>query len=148
MLSDARIINTDVTRTRREPLNPDLLANMVEERKRQSVHSLSGVTQTQTATATSDFVTIFYGGTEDIPEHFSSWDIDSEKTETVGVSVPTSTSVDFLRSLLQRYGRDERLHRLSPERRVMYEEILKLREEIGPIDFDVVEALRELRGNE
>jgi hypothetical protein len=41
--------------------------------------------------------------------------------------------------------RDERLRRMSPERLATYERIMKLREKIGPIDFDVVEAVHELR---
>ena len=39
---------------------------------------------------------------------------------------------------------DERLRRMSLSARATYERILKLRAEIGPIDFDVVKALREL----
>lgn len=43
--------------------------------------------------------------------------------------------------------RNELLRRLTPERRATYERIKKLREEIGPLDFDVVEELRDLREN-
>jgi hypothetical protein len=43
--------------------------------------------------------------------------------------------------------RDELLRRLTPERRATYERIKKLREEIGPLDFDVVKELRDLREN-
>lgn len=43
--------------------------------------------------------------------------------------------------------RNELLQRLTPERRATYERIKKLREEIGPLSFDVVEELRELREN-
>jgi hypothetical protein len=48
-------------------------------------------------------------------------------------------------ALLVERLRGERLSRMSPEQRATYERIVKLREAIGPIDFDVVEALRELR---
>jgi hypothetical protein len=34
---------------------------------------------------------------------------------------------------------------MSRENRALYESIGRLREEIGPIDFDVVGALREMR---
>jgi hypothetical protein len=57
---------------------------------------------------------------------------------------PTERS---LRQLFRAERRDRLLQRLSPERRATYERIRRLREEIGPIDFDVVEALRELREN-
>ncbi len=43
--------------------------------------------------------------------------------------------------------REERLRRMSPERRALYEEIGKLRDEIGRVDIDIVEAIRELREN-
>ena len=45
-------------------------------------------------------------------------------------------------------GRAVHLARMSPEDRATYDRIRALREEIGPIDFDVVEALRELRGDD
>ena len=41
--------------------------------------------------------------------------------------------------------RQERLRRMSPERRALYEGIGKLRDEIGRVDIDIVEAIRELR---
>jgi len=59
----------------------------------------------------------------------------------------TSTTVSFLRSLLRMQLRNDRLRKMSPERRAIYERIRQLRDEIGPIDFDVVEALWELREN-
>ncbi len=59
-------------------------------------------------------------------------------------TAPTERS---LRQLFRAERRDKLLRRLSPERRATYERIRKLREEIGPIDFDVVEELRELREN-
>lgn len=39
----------------------------------------------------------------------------------------------------------ERIARMSPENRAAYERIKGLREEIGPTNFDVTEAIRELR---
>jgi hypothetical protein len=59
----------------------------------------------------------------------------------------TATTVSSLRQLLARKRHDERLQRMSPDRRSLYEEIRQLRERIGAIDFDVVAALRELREN-
>lgn len=44
--------------------------------------------------------------------------------------------------------RDERLGRMPAEARAVYERIQRLREEIGPVDFDVVEQLRELRNGD
>jgi hypothetical protein len=41
--------------------------------------------------------------------------------------------------------RERLLARLTPERRALYDRIVALREEIGPVDFDIVEAIRELR---
>jgi hypothetical protein len=45
------------------------------------------------------------------------------------------------------YNRSEQLSRMTPERRATYERIVKLRGEIGPIDFDVSEAIQDLRQN-
>ncbi len=42
--------------------------------------------------------------------------------------------------------RTERLRRMTPARRAQHDRIVALRKEIGPIDFDIVGALRELRG--
>ena len=66
---------------------------------------------------------------------------------TTQATTATATTVSSLRQLLARKQLDERLRRMSPDRRTLYEEIRQLREEIGPIDFDVVRALRELREN-
>ena len=52
-----------------------------------------------------------------------------------------------LRRLLRAERRNELLQRLSPERRATYERIRRLREEIGPLGFDIIEELRELREN-
>jgi hypothetical protein len=59
----------------------------------------------------------------------------------------TKTTERSWRQLRRARQRDALLHRLTPERRATYERIRKLREEIGPLNFDVVEELRELRGN-
>jgi len=59
----------------------------------------------------------------------------------------TTTTEHSLYQLLRAERRSELLRRLSPERRATYERIRSLREEIGPLDFDVVEELRELREN-
>ncbi len=39
----------------------------------------------------------------------------------------------------------ELLQRLSPEKRALFEEIVALRKKIGPLKFEVVKTLRELR---
>jgi len=62
-------------------------------------------------------------------------------------STETSAKVTDLSRLLRLKRRDERLRSLSPDRRAIFDRIRKLRTDIGPIDFDVVEALRELRAN-
>jgi hypothetical protein len=41
--------------------------------------------------------------------------------------------------------RSDLLEKLSPEKRALFEEIVALRKKIGPLKFDVVQALRELR---
>lgn len=56
-------------------------------------------------------------------------------------------TVEHLRELLSPERHEQRLRRMSPEKRALDESIAKLRDEIGPIDFDVVEALRELRNS-
>jgi hypothetical protein len=61
----------------------------------------------------------------------------------------STTTTERSRHQLQRVRRrNELLRRLTPERRATYERIKKLREKIGPLDFDVVEELRELREND
>lgn len=62
-----------------------------------------------------------------------------------GATTATSTTVSSAASLLRYHHRDERLRRMSPDARATYDRIRKLREEIGPLDFDIVKALRELR---
>ena len=55
-------------------------------------------------------------------------------------------SVDRIRKLLHSRTSAERLASMPRENREAYERIRKIREEIGPIDFNIVEALRESRG--
>lgn len=57
----------------------------------------------------------------------------------------SATSLSDIRSVLRSRERDERLNRMSPERKALYEDIMKLRQEIGPVDIDVSEVLREIR---
>ena len=52
-----------------------------------------------------------------------------------------------IQTILRAHSRAERVSRMTPERREIYNRIRQLREEIGPLDFDVVAALRELREN-
>lgn len=40
------------------------------------------------------------------------------------------------------------LRRMTPEARATYDRIRALQAEIGPLDFDIVKALRELRGDD
>ncbi len=56
-------------------------------------------------------------------------------------------TVERLRELLCPERQDELLRRMSPEARALDESIEKLRKEIGPIDFDIVEELRKLRNH-
>lgn len=60
----------------------------------------------------------------------------------------TPRTVEELREFLSPERHEERLRKLSPERRALYDRIRKLREEIGPIEFDVAKALREIRSND
>jgi cell division protein FtsB len=41
--------------------------------------------------------------------------------------------------------RRKRLDKLAPERRELYERIEKLRDEVGSVDFNIVDTLREMR---
>lgn len=63
-------------------------------------------------------------------------------------TVATSATSSSIALLARRHRRDERLRRMSPSARATYDRIRKLREDIGPIDFDVVTAIRELRDND
>lgn len=68
------------------------------------------------------------------------------KSEPQFASSARNTS-NSVRKTLRRRSREARLREMLPKHRDMYEQITKLRNQIGPVDFDVVEALRELRGN-
>ena len=57
----------------------------------------------------------------------------------------TAVTVSSIRSLLQMRKRDDMLKRMTPEKRALYERIVKLREKIGPVNMNLVEAIRELR---
>lgn len=57
----------------------------------------------------------------------------------------SSTTVSSIRQVLQRRQRDEQLQRLSPEQRQLYDDIQALRDQVAPGQFDVVQAIRELR---
>lgn len=61
---------------------------------------------------------------------------------------PTSMTISATAKLLRCHHRDERLRRMSPEARSTYDRIRTLRGDIGPVDFDIVKALRELRDDE
>ena len=45
----------------------------------------------------------------------------------------------------RRQRREALLARMTPERRATYERIRELQEKIGPVDFNIVKALGELR---
>ncbi|WP_165227394.1 hypothetical protein [Aquisphaera insulae] len=42
-------------------------------------------------------------------------------------------------------SRDALIESLTPEKRALFDSISKLRRKIGPISFDIVNALREIR---
>lgn len=79
------------------------------------------------------------------------WDIDewsSVFTKLVATSkafTESASSITSLRKLLRRQARDERIRSLPSERRALYDSIKALREEIGPGEFDINQALREIR---
>jgi hypothetical protein len=76
------------------------------------------------------------------------WDLSSEILKRV-----ERASIDALQRIPQvgsdRLDRTEqrrkRLEKLSPERRELYERIKKRRDEIGSVDFNIVDTLREMR---
>lgn len=68
------------------------------------------------------------------------------RVSTKATSV-TSTTVSTAGMLLRASRRDEMLKRLSPERRATFDRIRRLREEIGPVSFNIVRELRELRSH-
>jgi hypothetical protein len=68
---------------------------------------------------------------------------DEETAEPPSNEIRDGGSVDSL--FTGKVLREERLRRMTPERRASYERIKKLRDEIGPVDFHVVKAIRKLR---
>ncbi len=54
-------------------------------------------------------------------------------------------AVGRLRELFSPERCAERRRRMTPEQRALDERITRRRDEIGPIDFDIVAALREMR---
>ncbi len=55
--------------------------------------------------------------------------------------------IEALRAILHSDTREERIARMSPENRVIYEEIIGLRNQIGRIEgFDIIKELRQMRG--
>jgi len=59
----------------------------------------------------------------------------------------TSTTISSLRRTLHTQARERLVQELPAERRAMYEAIRRLRDEIGPVDFNVADLIRELREN-
>ena len=57
----------------------------------------------------------------------------------------TATTVTAVRELLRRMLRDERISRLSPERRELYDRMRTRRKEISRDEFDIDAAIREFR---
>ena len=57
----------------------------------------------------------------------------------------TATTRMDVRNVLRGRQRDERLRRMSPERRSLYDEVLRLRKDIGPVRIDLSQVLREVR---
>jgi hypothetical protein len=72
---------------------------------------------------------------------------------TQGFAMATDTDnlsavVEAIRAWIHAVPLEDRIQQLPPDRRALYERIIKRRDEIGPIDFNIVEALRELRGDD
>ena len=63
--------------------------------------------------------------------------------EPSGVQAMAATGAG--QGVLTLMSRDELLSRMTPEKRAIYEQIIALRKRIGPVDFNIVEALREMR---
>ncbi len=59
---------------------------------------------------------------------------------TTSTTHPNETNV-----FLNTPPRDERIARLTPERRELYDRILKRRERIGVVEHDLVASLMDLR---
>ena len=67
--------------------------------------------------------------------------------ETASAEARRRRDVESLRELLHSKTPEECLRSMSPERKALYERIIKRRDAIGPLDFDIVETLREIRNN-
>jgi hypothetical protein len=65
----------------------------------------------------------------------------------MGANRNSAVTNQTLIDLFQKGSREERLRRLPPERRAVYERIQKLRSELGPVALDIVKTVRELRRN-
>lgn len=80
------------------------------------------------------------------------WDVDEwgsffkKAVATLKEFTDSASSITSLRELLRRQARDERIRDLPEGRRSLYESIRLLREEIGSGEFDIDQAIRELRG--
>lgn len=70
-----------------------------------------------------------------------------EERYSNGVMSPVSTEIEELRQLLSPERHEERLRQLTADQKALYERILKRREKIGPVGFDINQAIRELRDN-
>jgi hypothetical protein len=76
------------------------------------------------------------------------WDVSSEilkRVERASNDALQHTSQVGSDKLDRRQQRRKRLDKLSPERRELYERIKKLRDEVGSVDFNIVDSLREMR---
>jgi hypothetical protein len=67
-----------------------------------------------------------------------------EPADKMTASADTFTSATPQR-LPRAVDKADLVEKLSPEKRALFEEIVALRKKIGPLKFDVVQALRELR---
>ena len=105
-------------------------------------------TRTIFSTCSADSISIM-GSVAENPEIWErdSWTIHPYQKATVhtGARSSTSASVRSLRELLKEKTREERLQKMASNKLDLYSDILKLRERIGQIDFDIVEAVRSLR---
>jgi hypothetical protein len=76
------------------------------------------------------------------------WDVSSEilkRVERASNDDLQHTSQVGSDKLDRTQQRRKRLDKLSPERRELYERIKKLRDEVGSVDFNIVDSLREMR---
>jgi hypothetical protein len=69
----------------------------------------------------------------------------SAEHRTLSTSASTSPAKPREAESKHETKRDELVRRMSPEKRALFEKISALRKRIGPVKFDVVEALREIR---